>query len=78
MRVSPEQLAAHLRVDQYGDFWLTEAIRPALDLQVVPRQGYRVETYRDAAKDSLAKDDIPMGYKQFVKDYFDSIELPKQ
>ncbi len=51
MRVSPEHLAAHLRVDQYGDFWLTEAIRPALDLQVVPRQGYRVETYRDAAAD---------------------------
>src|SRR5437762_2013520 len=35
MRVSPEQLAAHLRVDQYGDFWLTEAIRPALDLPVL-------------------------------------------
>src|SRR5438105_3760124 len=56
MRVSPEQLAAHLRVDQYGDFWLTEAIRPALDLQVVPRQGYRVETFRDPA----AKLEVPV------------------
>ena len=41
-------LAAHLRVDQYGDFRLTEAIRPAPDVPVVPRQGYRRETYRDA------------------------------
>ncbi len=47
--MSPEQLAAHLRVDHYGDFWLTEAVRPAPDLPVVPRQGYRVDTYRDAA-----------------------------
>jgi hypothetical protein len=45
--VSPEQLKAHLQVDRYGDFWLTNAIRPSLDRQVVPRQGFRVETYRD-------------------------------
>src|SRR5206468_3631659 len=31
----------------YGDFQLTEAIRPSLDLQVVPRQGYRRDTFRD-------------------------------
>jgi hypothetical protein len=37
----------HLQVDRYGDFWLTDAIRPAQGLPVVPRQGYRVDTYRD-------------------------------
>jgi hypothetical protein len=40
-------LAAHLQVNRYGDFWLTDAIRPSLDRQVVPRQGFRVDTYRD-------------------------------
>jgi hypothetical protein len=45
--VNAEQLAAHLRVDRYGDFWLTDAIRPAPHLPVVPRQGYRVEVFRD-------------------------------
>jgi hypothetical protein len=45
--VSHKQLAAHLLVDRYGDFWLTDAIRPSLDQQVVPRQGFRVDTYRD-------------------------------
>jgi hypothetical protein len=42
-------LAAHLQVERYGAFWLTEAIRPSLDLQVVPREGFRTETYRDRA-----------------------------
>ena len=46
--MSPEKLAAHLRVDRYGDFLLTDAIRPALDLPVVPRQGFRFDVYRDA------------------------------
>lgn len=39
----------HLRVDRYGDFVLTAAIRPAAHLPVVPRQGYRIDVYRDPA-----------------------------
>ncbi len=45
--VTAKNLSAHLRVDRYGDFLLTDAIRPALHVPVVPRQGYRVEVYRD-------------------------------
>lgn len=40
-------MAEHLRKEQYGDFWLTDAIRPGLDMQIVPRQGFRIETYQD-------------------------------
>jgi hypothetical protein len=46
--VTSNSLANHLQVDRYGDFQLTDAIRPSLDLQVVPREGYRIDTYRDA------------------------------
>ena len=46
--MSKEKLAKHLRTDRYGDFRLTDAIRPSLDLQVIPREGFRIETYRDA------------------------------
>jgi hypothetical protein len=46
--VSAEKLAAHLQVARYGDFWLTEAIRPGPKLPVVPRQGFRLDVYRDA------------------------------
>jgi hypothetical protein len=46
--VNREQLAAHLRVDRYGDFALTDAIRPAPHLPIVPREGYRLDVYRDA------------------------------
>jgi hypothetical protein len=35
-------------VDRYGDFVLTDAIRPAPDVPVVPRQGFRVDVFRDA------------------------------
>jgi len=45
--VNSAKLAHHLRVDHYGDFWLTEAIRPAPEGQVLPREGYRVGVYRD-------------------------------
>jgi hypothetical protein len=45
--VNADKLTSHLAVDRYGDFWLTNAVRPAPDLRVVPRQGYRVDTYRD-------------------------------
>lgn len=38
----------HFEIDQYGEFRLTAAIRPSLELEVVPRQGYRVDVYRDS------------------------------
>lgn len=46
--MNPEKIAAHLKQDRYGDFWLTDAIRPSVRHHVEPRQGYRVEIYRDA------------------------------
>ena len=46
-KLSDQQLVAHLGVKRYGDFILTEAVRPAYDLKVVPRQGYRHDTYHD-------------------------------
>jgi hypothetical protein len=47
-QLSEADLEAHLGVSRYGDFTLTEAIRPSYDLQVVPRQGYRHDMYHDA------------------------------
>ncbi len=47
-RLSDEELEAHLGVSRYGDFVMTDAIRPSYDLQVIPRQGYRHDVYRDA------------------------------
>ncbi len=46
-RLSEEELEAHLGVARYGDFMLTEAVRPSYDLQVVPTQGYRHDSYQD-------------------------------
>jgi hypothetical protein len=45
--LSEEELEAHLGVSRYGDFSLTDAVRPSYDLQVIPAQGYRHDSYRD-------------------------------
>jgi hypothetical protein len=44
---SHDQLTAHLQVDRYGAFQLTDAVRPAIDLKVKPVQGYRHDVYVD-------------------------------
>jgi hypothetical protein len=46
-RLGEAELESHLKVARYGNFTLTEAIRPSYDLQVVPAQGYRHDYYRD-------------------------------
>src|SRR5438128_499907 len=46
-RVQPRNLSAHLQRDRYGEFSLTDAVRPSVDLQVVPREGYRLERVRE-------------------------------
>jgi len=46
-RLSEEELESHLGVVRYGDFVLTDAVRPSYDLHVVPCQGYRHDTYHD-------------------------------
>ena len=56
MHVNEQKMTDHLRVDHYGDFWLTDAVRPAPSLPVVPREGYRIETYRDPK----AKFEVPV------------------
>lgn len=50
-RVISERLKSHLRVDRYGDFLLTDAVRPSLDVRIIPCEGYRVGIYRDPAAD---------------------------
>jgi hypothetical protein len=46
-QLTEEQVEAHLAVARYGNFTLTEAVRPSYDLKVVPRQGFRHDVYRD-------------------------------
>jgi hypothetical protein len=45
--LNEEELEAHLGVSRYGSFTLTDAVRPSYDLQVVPSQGYRHDSYCD-------------------------------
>jgi hypothetical protein len=46
-RLSEEELETHLGVARYGDFELSDAVRPSYDLEVVPTAGFRHDVYRD-------------------------------
>jgi hypothetical protein len=48
-KLSEDELERHMRVSRYGEFLLTEAIRPSYDLKIVPTAGYRHDVYRDKA-----------------------------
>jgi hypothetical protein len=41
-------LVAPFQVKRYGDFWLTDAVRPVPQGKITPRQAYRIDTYREA------------------------------
>jgi hypothetical protein len=55
-QITPAQLSAHLHADCYGDFALTEAIRPSFDVKITPRAGYRHDKFRDSGSGK----DIPV------------------
>jgi hypothetical protein len=54
--LSEEQLEAHLRIARYGSFLLSDAVRPAYNLDVIPSCGFRHDTYRDEA----SKQNVPV------------------
>jgi hypothetical protein len=54
--VIPDRLSIHLHTNRYGEFRLTEAIRPAPETSLRPREGYRIDVFRDR----LARVRIPM------------------
>jgi hypothetical protein len=45
--LSPDELEAHMERARYGTFELTDAIRPAYDVQIVPKQGFKHDEYTD-------------------------------
>ena len=46
-KLSNDELEAHLGVTRYGDFELSDAVRPSYNLEVVPSAGFRHDVYRD-------------------------------
>src|ERR1700754_3841993 len=46
-QLSEDELEAHLGVARYGDFELSDAVRPSYTLEVVPSAGFRHDVYRD-------------------------------
>lgn len=47
-RLEPEEVKTHLRIANYNGFRLPDAVRPAYDLQIIPRCGFRYNSFYDA------------------------------
>ncbi len=45
--LTQDELDAHLQIGHYGEFALTDAVRPSIALDVIPREGYRRDVFRD-------------------------------
>lgn len=45
--MNSDWLTTHLSANRYGAFALTDAVRPGPGVPVRPREGYRIEVYRD-------------------------------
>ncbi len=50
--LTDDELQAHMGINTYGVFDLTDAVRPSYDLQIVPRQGFRFDQYIDESSGS--------------------------
>ena len=69
-QLSENQLEDHLDVARYGNFLLTDAVRPSFDLKVVPSQGYRYDAYRDADSDTQVPVVMASASKDIVFELF--------
>ena len=49
--MNAETLSEHLSISRYGSFTLTEAVRPGPTIPIRPREGYRMDVYRDRRAD---------------------------
>lgn len=68
--LTDEQLEAHLEISQYGVYELTDAIRPSVDLQVIPRQGYRHDVYIDPSSNTKVPVIMASASKERLFDLF--------
>lgn len=68
--LSDEQLEAHLDVASYGTFDLTDAIRPSVDLKVIPKQGFRHDVYVDPTTEAKVPVIMAAASKERLFDLF--------
>lgn len=69
-QLSDEELQTHMGIDRYDSFDLTAAIRPSYDLQIIPRQGFRHDEYRDDASGAVVPVLMAAATRNMLMDLF--------
>lgn len=68
--LTDEELQAHMGIRTYGVFELTDAIRPAYDLRIVPKQGFRHDEYVDETNGSKTPVVMASASREVLMDLF--------
>lgn len=69
-KITEAELETHLAVAKYGDFVLTDAIRPSYDLKVIPQAGYRFDSYKDPETGSVVPVIMASASREVLFDIF--------
>jgi hypothetical protein len=72
-KLSEDELETHLSIARYGNFELSDAVRPSYDLEIVPRAGFRHDSYRDEESNTIVPVLMGAVTRQHVMEIF--IEL---
>jgi hypothetical protein len=73
-RIPRIELESHLSVARYGEFWLTEAIRPSVDLTIMPEEGYRRSFYTDKKNGSIPVLTCSISREKLFDTFIDMLE----
>ncbi|VAX40506.1 hypothetical protein MNBD_PLANCTO02-208 [hydrothermal vent metagenome] len=68
--LSEEELETHLGISSYGNFKLTDAIRPSYNLDVIPSAGYRHDYYDDKQTGIRIPVLMAAGSREYLFDLF--------
>ena len=63
-RINALELESHLATLTYGNFTLTDAVRPSLDRTIIPEQGYKHERIKLASDDIVSGGAIPWRFRR--------------
>jgi hypothetical protein len=69
-RMPKIEIESHLTIANYGQFTLSDAIRPSFDLKIIPKQGYKHDQYRNIKNNLSIPVIMATVSKEFLFDTF--------
>jgi hypothetical protein len=69
------EMESHLTTNSYGNFKLTDAVRPSFDLTVIPQQGYRKTVLQIESRRTMPQIIASISSENLFDAFFDLLDL---